>query len=81
MLRDRTTLLLVAVLPAMLAGGCASAPSSPGEDLRGLLRFVQATHPRPYAYVSRAELEALAEAEAQRLDALDAPDDFTVGLA
>lgn len=81
MIPARLRSVLVGLLPVILAGGCATAPSSAGEDLRGLMRFVQATHPRPYAYVPRAELEALAEAEAQRLDALDAPGDFTVGLA
>lgn len=70
------TLLLVAAL-----SGCASAPTAPGDDLRGFVRFLEAAHPRPHAYVPRDELAAVTEQEAQRLDALGTPDDFAVGLA
>lgn len=63
--------------------GCASRSAAPsaGEDLRELARFLEAVHPRPHVYTDAATLEALVEQEADRLDALPAPDDLEVGLS
>ena len=80
----RLVMLRSAVISALFGvavAGCASAPTAPGDDLRGFVRFLEASHPRPHAYVQRDELAALTEQEAQRLDQLGTPDDFAVGLA
>lgn len=67
-----------------LVAGCSEDDSpepSASEDLRGLLRFLEEVHPRPYAPAPSAALDDLVEEEAARLDALAAPDELATALA
>lgn len=81
--RGTSFLLIVAALPTLLriraailllalAASCASRSAGPsaGEDLRELARFLDAAHPRPYAFTDERTFEGLVEREAGRLDAL-----------
>ncbi len=66
------TLLRIRIAILLLAASCASRSAGPsaGEDLRELARFLDAAHPRPYAFTDEATFEGLVEREAARLDAL-----------
>ncbi|MCP3139485.1 S41 family peptidase [Pyxidicoccus xibeiensis] len=63
--------------------GCGerAVPPSPANDLRGVVRFLEEAHPQPHAYVEPSALTAVVDAEAARLEALQAPSDLELGLS
>jgi Peptidase family S41 len=78
LLPRRLALLLVAV--SFLVAGCsedeAEPELSPSEDLRGLVRFLEEVHPRPYE-----SLDAILEDETDRLDDVADPDELATAHA
>lgn len=77
----RAVVVLALLLLPACGGVSPAAGASAGDDLRGLAAFLDAAHPRLHAYVDEAELDALVDTEAARLDALGSPDDLEVGLS
>ncbi len=63
---------------SFLAAGCSEDEPelSPSEDLRGLVRFLQEVHPRPYE-----SLDDILEDELDRLDELAEPDELATAFS
>jgi hypothetical protein len=73
--RSRILLCLI----GSLCSCTSSRPASAADELRALIGFLEAVHPRPHAYVDEVALHSLLDEESARLEALDEPDDLAVG--